>query len=424
MANENAMNSGGADSQAASSVGQTANMGRSTSVAGGASKVFREFKWGLLTLFLLMVVVIGLVYDGGRKKKSAELGDPAKSAQVNPDINIDPVDAPPGVVGAAVPTNGAPSPTMDAPPPVSPPTTTHNVPPVTENNEPMVAMPLAPPPPAPPAKPIDTTPSDLRHPTGLGEATAPKNSKKEKNDHTAKKLDETEREVVKPKDAPKASGSEKTYVVQAGDTLTKIANRELPGKGNVKAILEANKSVLSDANKLRVGMTLKIPAALPASETAAKKKGGKDAEHTTSNIVAENNDKLETTKTEKPSKTDKKSAVDADATVGGDQYIVQSGDTLERIARKVLNDGRKWRSLYEWNRDQLSSPSQLRVGQTLKIKESAAVKPASFKTSRAEADSKDETIPAAMASRETVKPEVDEPTGNDVQACSTSASLP
>ena len=56
----------------ASGVGQTANVGRSTSITGGAAKVFKEFKWGLLTLFLLMVVVIGLVYDGGRKKKATE----------------------------------------------------------------------------------------------------------------------------------------------------------------------------------------------------------------------------------------------------------------------------------------------------------------------------------------------------------------
>src|SRR3954469_22424628 len=63
----------GKESQsAASGVAQTANIGRSTSVTSGAAKVFREFKWGLLTLFLLMVVVIGLVYDGGRRKKPVE----------------------------------------------------------------------------------------------------------------------------------------------------------------------------------------------------------------------------------------------------------------------------------------------------------------------------------------------------------------
>ena len=58
--------------------------------------------------------------------------------------------------------------------------------------------------------------------------------------------------------------------------------------------------------------------------------------------------------------------------------MVQNGDTLEKIARKVLNDGRKWRELYEWNRDQLPDPGRLRVGQVLKVKESAAIKPAAL----------------------------------------------
>src|SRR4029079_10763611 len=53
-----------------SGVAQTANLGNSTSVSSGAAKIFREFKWGLLTLFILMAVVIGLVYDGGRGQKT------------------------------------------------------------------------------------------------------------------------------------------------------------------------------------------------------------------------------------------------------------------------------------------------------------------------------------------------------------------
>ena len=86
MSNENAAGAG-PEPQVVSSVGQTGNVGSSTSVASGAAKVFKEFKWGLLTLFLLMVVVIGLVYDGGRKKKLAE-SDPSKAAPT-PDVNVD-----------------------------------------------------------------------------------------------------------------------------------------------------------------------------------------------------------------------------------------------------------------------------------------------------------------------------------------------
>ena len=49
-------------------------------------------------------------------------------------------------------------------------------------------------------------------------------------------------------------------------------------------------------------------------------------------------------------------------------YIVQSGDSLGSIAVKVYGSSRKWQQLYELNRDQLSSPSSLQVGQRLRIR--------------------------------------------------------
>ncbi|MCY3022921.1 MAG: LysM domain-containing protein [Planctomycetota bacterium] len=88
---------------------------------------------------------------------------------------------------------------------------------------------------------------------------------------------------------------------------------------------------------------------------------------------------------------------------------MQNGDTLERIARKLFNDGRKWRELYEWNRDQIPDPGRLRVGQVLKIKQAGARTTAGTLPAagapRADADSKEaprqaETSPAASASAE------------------------
>lgn len=50
-------------------------------------------------------------------------------------------------------------------------------------------------------------------------------------------------------------------------------------------------------------------------------------------------------------------------------YIVQAGDTLGLIARKVYGSSRRWQHLYELNRDRLSRPSALRVGQQLRTRE-------------------------------------------------------
>ena len=59
-----------------------AGMGSKPTSGNGAAKVFKEFKWGLLTLFLLMAVVIGLVYDGGKKKVNTTGVKPIAEAPV------------------------------------------------------------------------------------------------------------------------------------------------------------------------------------------------------------------------------------------------------------------------------------------------------------------------------------------------------
>lgn len=48
-------------------------------------------------------------------------------------------------------------------------------------------------------------------------------------------------------------------------------------------------------------------------------------------------------------------------------YVVQSRDTLSSIAAKLYNDPGKWKTIYEANRNTLSSPQSVRPGQTLII---------------------------------------------------------
>jgi nucleoid-associated protein YgaU len=51
----------------------------------------------------------------------------------------------------------------------------------------------------------------------------------------------------------------KTYTVQSGDTLSKIAKEFLGNANAYMKIFEANKDQLSDPNKIKVGQVLKIP---------------------------------------------------------------------------------------------------------------------------------------------------------------------
>jgi nucleoid-associated protein YgaU len=67
---------------------------------------------------------------------------------------------------------------------------------------------------------------------------------------------------AKPAQAQGASvsgGQQRTYTVKPGDSLSKIS-KELYGNANeYMKIFEANRDVLSDANKISPGQTLKIP---------------------------------------------------------------------------------------------------------------------------------------------------------------------
>lgn len=49
------------------------------------------------------------------------------------------------------------------------------------------------------------------------------------------------------------------------------------------------------------------------------------------------------------------------------QYEVVPGDTLSSISRKLYGESGRWMDIYQANRDQLSSPRDLRVGQILRI---------------------------------------------------------
>jgi LysM repeat protein len=63
--------------------------------------------------------------------------------------------------------------------------------------------------------------------------------------------------VVAP---PGAAPAARTYTVQAGDTLSKIAKAQLGSAGDYMKIFEANRDQLSDPDKIKPGQVLKIPA--------------------------------------------------------------------------------------------------------------------------------------------------------------------
>lgn len=63
-----------------------------------------------------------------------------------------------------------------------------------------------------------------------------------------------------PAAAPAApAAAAKTYTVQAGDTLSKIAKEHLGNAGAYMKIFELNKDQLSDPDKIKSGQVLRLP---------------------------------------------------------------------------------------------------------------------------------------------------------------------
>jgi nucleoid-associated protein YgaU len=48
-------------------------------------------------------------------------------------------------------------------------------------------------------------------------------------------------------------------------------------------------------------------------------------------------------------------------------YVVVSGDSLSKIAKRVYGDAQEWRRIYDANRDAIQDPDLIHPGQTLRL---------------------------------------------------------
>jgi len=149
------------------------------------------------------------------------------------------------------------------------------------------------------------------------------------------------------------------YTVRPGDTLIRIARKVYgPERGDeYSRIYQANRDVLADESSVYVGQKLRIPpfadARLSSREATA---------HASSRVQEMDLEQLRRHLTGRT----RQNPTDA---LRQRSYVVQPGDTLTRIARRMLDDGSRSavRRLFEANQDVLENPDQLRVGMTLQI---------------------------------------------------------
>ncbi len=123
-----------------------------------------------------------------------------------------------------------------------------------------------------------------------------------------------------------------TYVVRSGDSLERIARRELGDGARWREVAELNG--IKNPNLVRVGQKLTMPGAAIASSPA---------------------------KTRAPQAAPRPGK--APATSSGNTYVVAKGDVLSRIAERQLGSSKRWREIVELNPG--LDPAKLFVGKRL-----------------------------------------------------------
>jgi nucleoid-associated protein YgaU len=112
------------------------------------------------------------------------------------------------------------------------------------------------------------------------------------------------------------SGQSTTYTVKSGDTLMKIAFELYGDLYQWKRIYDSNKEKIADQNRLEKGTVLTVEA--PASPISIER--------------------------------------------NGERYLIKTGDTLARISDDVYGSERKWKKIWENNRQMIQNPNRIYAG--------------------------------------------------------------
>jgi nucleoid-associated protein YgaU len=181
-----------------------------------------------------------------------------------------------------------------------------------------------------------------------------------------------------PPPLPPVTEPQRTYEVQPGDSLVKIA-RKVYGpqhEREYKRIVEANKNVIKDERSLAVGTKLVIPplpqaAPVPAPSAPSRAPDVRLAGTVSGSSIAA----MALEASGLPVRVDASlTGAAASASVAAPppaqrKYIVKKGDSLAKIARQTLNDDSKAAldKLMAANRGKLRDRDALAIGMELQI---------------------------------------------------------
>lgn len=146
----------------------------------------------------------------------------------------------------------------------------------------------------------------------------------------------TERRTVAS--APNASEALRIYVIRPGDTLTRIAARELGSIGLADNIFLLNRDVIADQDHLQVGTRIRLPV-----KQSLNQAGGSAGNGNGGGAAARREPQAQRL------------------------HRVGPGETLSSISLRYYGSSSGWRFLYQANNRVISNPNQVPVGTELVI---------------------------------------------------------
>ncbi len=145
------------------------------------------------------------------------------------------------------------------------------------------------------------------------------------------------------------AGWPKSHTIESGDTLSSISTTYYDSTRHVDLLMKANPAL--DPRRLKIGDVITIPSPEPAATTPT-------ISRETVRLVDASSRNVDTA----PRSTA------ATPARSGRTYVVRKDDTLFSIARRMLGDGAKWKTILDLNRDQLKNdPHRLKIGMELAI---------------------------------------------------------
>lgn len=171
------------------------------------------------------------------------------------------------------------------------------------------------------------------------------------------------------------------YTVKSSDTLSSIASAHYGTKSKqaVETIFDANRSVLTDINNVKMGTVLVIPklagAVAEKGQPAAEKRQPPAKPVQASEKVADAKGKGADKPAPEKKSAEKEPVKKAAETVADGEknsknfkwYQVKKNDRFASIARVQLGDAGRWQEVYELNKDKFPDPQRIREGVRIKL---------------------------------------------------------